>query len=375
MRRAGLHQEEGVMSESLLARLFPDASFKPVNDKLYIAGQEHIDRLSKPVGSLGELERIAIRLYAIGGGRMPIRVDPALLYVAAADHGIAIHDVSPYPQEITRRMTRNFLEGGAASNVICRASRIHHRIIDAGCAGEPFAPHPLLLDRRLGSGTADITTGPAMSIATCEAGLRAGFALSLEAASNGYALLAMGEIGIANSSAATALFCALLDLQPEEMAGPGAGAPPAMLRHKIEMISRALHANAQAIVSGDPIEILAALGGFELTLLAGLMLGCASQGLPFVVDGFICTSAYAAAQALFKAISGYVFFSHQPAEPGFAKAFGKLQPLQTPLLNLAMRLGEGTGAALAIPILRSAAAIYNEMASFETVPQAGISDK
>ncbi|MBD5641117.1 MAG: nicotinate-nucleotide--dimethylbenzimidazole phosphoribosyltransferase [Desulfovibrio sp.] len=354
------------MPDSLLATLFPDASFLPVNDKLYVAAREHLDRLTKPVGSLGELERVATRLYAINGGRTPIRVDPALLYIVAGDHGIAARDVSPYPQAITRRMAANFLEGGAASNVICRASRIHHRMIDAGCAGEPFAPHPLLLDRRLGSGTADITLGPAMSVATCEGGLRAGFALSLEAAQNGYALLATGEIGIANSSSAAALFCALLGLKPEDAVGPGAGAPPAMIARKTEMIHKALEANAQAIESGNPVRILAAVGGFELVILAGLMLGCASQRLPFVVDGYICASAYAAARALFAPISDYAFFSHQPAEPGFARAFEKLAPLQTPLLNLAMRLGEGTGAALAIPILRSAAAIYNEMATFET---------
>lgn len=354
------------MSEELLAGLFPDASFKPVNSGLISAAQEHLDRLSKPVGSLGELERIAARLYAISGGSVPIRIDPALLYTVAADHGIAVQNVSPYPQAVTRQMIRNFLEGGAASNVLCRASRIHHRIIDAGCAGEPFPRHPLLLDRRLGPGTRDMTAGPAMSVPTCEAGLRAGFALSLEAAQNGYALLGMGEMGIANSSSASALFCALLGLDPDEATGPGAGASPEMIAHKARMIHKALAVNAEAIASGNPVRILAAVGGFEIVLLAGLMLGCASQKLPFCVDGFICAAAYAAAHALFPAISDYAFFSHLSAEPAFATAFAKIEPLEKPLLNLAMRLGEGTGVALAIPILRGAAAIYNEMATFES---------
>lgn len=350
----------------LLRNLFPDAAFAPVNEELYSAAQAHLDNLTKPVGSLGELERAACQLYAIGGGRMPIRVDPALLYTVAADHGIAIQNVSPYPQIVTRQMVSNFLNGGAASNVICRATRINHKIVDAGCAGEAFPPHPLLLDRRLGAGTGDISQGPAMSRETCEAGLRAGFALGLEAAQNGYALLAMGEMGIANSSAATALYCAYLKLDPAKMTGPGAGAPPEMIARKAKMIEKALKANATAINSGDPVAILAALGGFEIVVIAGLMLSCASQRLPFVVDGFICASAYVAALAIYPPLAGYAFLAHYSAEPGFALALEKLELPRKPLLDLRMRLGEGTGAALAVPILRSAAAIYNEMATFQS---------
>lgn len=359
------------MSEAILERLFPAASFQPVNEKLFIAAGQHLAKLTKPEGSLGELERIAMRLYAIGNGRSPIRVDPVLLYTVAADHGIAIQNVSPFPQAVTRQMVNNFLDGGAASNVLCRATRINHKIVDAGCVGESFPPHPLLVNRRLGPGTADISAGPAMNIETCEAGLRAGFALGEEAAQNGYSTLAMGEMGIANSTSAAALYCAYLDLSPSEMAGPGAGASPGMITHKAEMIEKAIKVNSEAIASGDPVRILAALGGFEIVVLAGLMLGSASQRLPFIVDGFSCAAAYVAAKAIYPDLDGYAFLSHFSAEPGFKKAFEKLGWLQKPLLDLQMRLGEGTGAALAAPLLRSAAAIYNEMATFESAKISG----
>lgn len=359
------------MSMSTPDQLFPAASFQPVNEKLFQIAEKHLDNLTKPTGSLGELEQIAARLYAIGNGRMPIRVDPALLYTVAGDHGIAARNVSPYPQEVTRQMVRNFLNGGAASNVLCRATRINHKVVDAGCAGEPFPPHPLLIDRRTGPGTADMSLGPAMSVEDCIAALRAGFALGEEAAQNGYATLAMGEMGIANSTAATALYCAFLGLSPTEITGPGAGASPAMIRHKAEMIEKALAANSESVASGDPVRILAALGGFEIALLAGLMLSSASQSLPFVVDGFICASAYVAACGIFPELPGHAFLSHKSAEPGFQKVLEALPWRQRPLLDLRMRLGEGTGAALAIPLLRSAAAIYNEMATFESASVSG----
>lgn len=362
------------VKNDLLNALFPDASFEPVNEHLFVAAQQHLDNLTKPLGSLGELERIAMRLYAIGNGRLPIRVDPAILFTAAGDHGIAAQNVSPFPQEVTRQMVKNFLNGGAAINVLCRVNRINYKVVDAGCAGAPFEPHPLLLDRNLGKGTKDMSKGEAMSRDTCIAGLRAGFALALDTAQNGFACLAMGEMGIGNSTSASALYCAYLGLAPEEMAGPGAGASPSMINHKKELISQALALHKAAIESKDPVAILAALGGYEIVVLAGLMLGAASQSLPFIVDGFICTSAYVTACAIFPELPGYAFLSHISAEPGFQKAMQKLDSRQKPLLDLCMRLGEGTGAALALPLLRSAAAIYNEMATFESAQVQGKSD-
>lgn len=349
-----------------LDELFPGETFEPVKKSYFKEAREHLDNLTKPVGSLGKLEDIAMRLYAISGGRMPVRVDPALLYTVVADHGVTAQNVSPFPQAVTRQMVNNFLNGGAAINVLCRASRISQKIVDAGCAGGSFKAHPILVDLHLGHGTDDISKGPAMSLETCKAALRAGLALALGAAQNGFACMGTGEMGIGNSTAATALYCAFLGFEPQEITGPGAGAGQAMIAHKASIIARALDANAEAVDSGNPVQILAALGGFEISILAGLMLGCASQSLPFVVDGFTCASAYVAACAIFQHLPDYAFLSHLSGEPGFKLVLEKLEPSQKPLLDLEMRLGEGTGAALAIPLLRSAAAVFNEMATFES---------
>ncbi len=354
------------MEKTSLAEIFPNIAFTSVNASLYRQAKAHLDSLTKPEGSLGELETTAMRLYAIGNGREPIRVDPAILYTAAADHGIACQGVSPFPQAVTRQMALNIMDGGAGISVLCRANAVVQRLVDAGCQGGPFPPHAILIDRRLGDATADMSAGPAMTIETCVAGLRAGHALGEQAAQNGFACIGTGELGIANSTAATALFCALLKLDPQEIAGPGCGARPPMVAHKAEMVAKALHANREAVASRDPVRILAALGGYEITLLAGLMLSCASQKLPLVVDGFICASAYAAAVGLCPQVADYAFFSHVSAEPGFARVLHALNLPQKTLLNLGMRLGEGTGAAMAIPILRAAAAIFNEMATFSS---------
>lgn len=358
------------MQKTELCEIFGNASFAPVRRELYPEAEGHLASLTKPVGSLGELETIARRLYAIGAGRCPIRVDPAILFTVAADHGVARQGVSAYPQEVTRQMVLNYLEGGAAINVLCRVNGLQHKIVDAGCAGPDFPAHAALLCRRFGNGTADLSSGAAMSRSTCIEALRYGHGLGVNAARNGFACIATGELGIANSTAATALYCAFLNLDPVAITGPGAGADPAMVAHKAQIIARALAANAQAVSSGDPVAILAALGGFEIAVLAGLMLACASEKLPLLVDGFICASAYVAACALYPPLADYAFLSHASAEPGFAKVMASLALEQKPLLALRMRLGEGTGACVAFPFLRDAAAIYNEMATFA---QAGVS--
>lgn len=347
-----------------LKELFPDARFEAVSGKFMDTARAHLDNLTKPRGSLGQLEDAAARLFAIGAGREPIRIDPAILFTVAADHGIAAQGVSPYPQAVTRQMAANILHGGAAVSVLCRTLGITCRLVDAGILGAALPDHAWLIKKRLASGTCDMTQGPAMSQETCIAALRAGFAIGREAAQNGFACIAAGELGIANSSAAAALYCALLGLAPEEAAGPGSGADGAMLVRKKQMVAQALAVNNAAIASGEPLAILAAVGGLEIACLAGLMLACAAEKLPLVVDGFICAAAYAAACAFYPDLKGYAFLAHSSAEPGFALALARLHAAGPPLLSLNMRLGEGTGAALAIPLLRCAAALYNEMATF-----------
>lgn len=341
------------------------------------AAQAHLDNLTKPRGSLGRLEDLARRLFAMHAqrtsGAETLAVSPALMLTVAADHGVAAQGVSAYPQAVTRQMVQNFLDGGAAVNALCGVCGMDLRVVDAGCAGGPFAPHEILLDRRLGDGTSDMSQGPAMSRETCLKGLRMGVDLARDCARRGYQCLGVGEMGIANSTAGTALYCALLHLAPEAVSGPGAGSDPAMVRHKAAVVRQALEVNAALLQSGDAVDILSAVGGFEIALLSGIMLGAAGQRLPVLVDGFICSAAYAAAVRICPALRDYAILSHASAEPGHALALARLDngaPEQRPFLDLGMRLGEGTGAALAYNLLRCAAAVYNEMATFDT---AGVS--
>ena len=353
-------------------RLFPGVRIERPQREHLKAAQAHLDNLTKPRGSLGRLEELARRLYAMRRGELPLSVSPALMLTVAGDHGVAAQGVSPFPQAVTRQMVMNFLRGGAAVNVLCRCAGMDLRVVDAGCAGGPFAPHPMLLDRRLGDGTADMSRGPAMSREACLSGLRRGMELAAEAAGRGYRCLATGEMGIANSTAGTALYCALLGLEPDSVTGPGAGSDPVMVRHKAGIVREALRVNAPLLSSGDPVDILAAVGGFEIAMMSGVMLGAAARRLPVLVDGFICGAAYAAALAICPALADYAVLSHASAEPGHSPALARLPHAETaperggePLLRLGMRLGEGTGGALAYHLLRCAAAIYNDMATFD----------
>lgn len=338
---------------------------RPVDTGLFSVAQEHLDDLTKPRGSLGALEDAARRLFAMAGGRAPLSVDPAVAIVAAGDHGVTRQGVSPYPQEVTRQMLGNILAGGAAISVLSRLAGMELLVVDAGCVGEAME-HPRLINLRLGQGTADLAEGPAMSVADCERALLCGVEAVRRAVNGGARLVAIGEMGIGNSTSATALFCALLGMTPAEVAGPGAGLTPEGVRHKIMVVEKALalHVTAVAGVGAQEgaLAVLAALGGFEIAVLAGVVLGAAFSGIPVLVDGFISTSAFTAARALAPTAADYVFLAHASAEPGYARIVRALG--QEPLLNLGMRLGEGTGCAMALPLLRAAAAVYNDMATF-----------
>ena len=344
---------------------------EPVDLSLRAQAHAHLDSLAKPQGSLGRLEDLAVRLFCIQGGAVPLRVDPAIMFTVAGDHGVAAEGVSLYPQSVTRLMVRNFLDGGAAINILCQVASAELFVVDAGCVGGPFEAHPQLINMRLGNGTANIAAGPAMSREDCARAVLAGAGIAAKASGMGYRCIGIGEMGIANSTVAAALCCAYFELPPEEMVGPGAGTPPAGLEHKIQMVRRSLESNKSAVASRDPLAILAALGGFEIAVMAGIILGASRRRLPVVVDGFIATSALAAADHMCPVAAGYCMLSHASAEPGHAKI---VQLLRTPppLLDLGMRLGEGTGSALAIVLLRAAAAIYNDMTTLE---EAGISGK
>ncbi len=351
----------------ILARTL--AAISPVDGTLRKKAKAHLDNLTKPRGSLGRLEEEAVRLFCIAGGERPA-VDPARIHTFAGDHGVTAEGVSPFPSEVTRQMVANFLAGGAGVNVLARTAGVELVVVDAGCAGGDFPAHASLVSAKVMPGTNNLAKGPAMTVAQCQAAVEVGIGLAEKAAARGVRCLGMGEMGIGNTTPSTALCCAYLGFTPLEVAGPGAGLDPAGVRRKAEVVRQALWANDAAVSEGDPLGILAALGGLEIAALTGLALGAAANRLPLVVDGFISTAAYVAAWKMHQDVADYAFFSHASAEPGHARVMEALGA--DPLLHLDMRLGEGTGAAMAIFVLRCAAAIFSEMATFE---KAGVSGR
>lgn len=353
-----------------------------VDMTLQETAKARLDDLTKPRGSLGRLEKIASRLFCIAGGKVPLSVEPARLIIAAGDHGVVKEGVSAYPQEVTRQMMLNILAGGAASSVLTRMAGMDMRLIDAGSAGATLdaSSLPNLINLRLAPGTGNIVMEAAMSVEHAEKALLAGVDAVRQAVRDGMRLVAIGEMGIGNSTPATALFCAYFGLNAAQVAGPGAGLSVEGVTRKVRIIDQALryHTNviksyaASAKCHADPQElsrctenavaVLAALGGYEIAVLAGVVLGAALERIPVLVDGFISTAAYTAARAICPTVVDYGFLAHASAEPGFASVIKALG--QQPLLHLDMRLGEGTGCALAYPLFKAATAIFNDMSTF-----------
>ncbi len=283
------------------------------------------------------------------------------LLLFAADHGIAAAGVSAYPQTVTRQMVGNLLSGGAAANVLARSVGVEVSIVDAGVAGGPIA-HPDLLDRRIGNGTRNAAEGPAMTPAQREAAIECGELLGSEGDSEA---LALGEMGIGNTSSAALVAHKLLGIDLDELVGPGSGLDGVGVHHKRQVLRRAAVRTPSPLAAGPA---LAEYGGFEIAMMAGAILGGASAGRLVLVDGYIATAAAAAALSIRPEIRTTLVFAHRSAEPGHDLMLQALDVL--PLLDLGMRLGEGTGALLAWPVVRAAAAMLREMASFD---DAGIS--
>ncbi|WP_321405065.1 nicotinate-nucleotide--dimethylbenzimidazole phosphoribosyltransferase [Maridesulfovibrio sp.] len=338
------------------------SAVQPVDFSLEKQARAHLDNLTKPLGSLGRLEDLAVKMFMASGGKAP-QADPARIYTIAGDHGVNEEDVSYFPQEVTRQMVENFLTGGAGINVLARTSGVELVVVDAGCKGGPFPEHPNLIQRRIACGTANISKGPAMDEDCCLRALALGLDLADEAHAQGIKVLGTGEMGVSNTTPSTALYCAYFDLDPADITGPGGGIDPEGVLRKIEVIRRALAVNAKTVRSADPFAILSALGGYEIAALVGLILGGAKNRQMVCIDGFISTAAYAAAVKICPAVGGYCVLSHASAEPGYAKVIKALG--RRPLLHLDMRLGEGSGAALSMFMLRAAANIYNDMATFD----------
>ena len=350
-----------ILEETLAAIGAPDASAAR-------SATTRLDSLTKPRGSLGYLEEI-VRRYAA------IRHDPAAadgrgaIAVFVADHGVAEAGVSAYPKAVTVEMLRNIGAGGAAISVLARRFGYDLIVTDVGVETDTSAtPFAGVRYRRVAAGTINFLEGPAMTDAQARHAIEIGIETAREAVAGGAVLLGIGEMGIANSTPAAAILTAITGIEPARMAGRGTGVDDRALAHKVEVIESALRLHRARL--GDGLSLLAAIGGLELAAMAGACLGAAAARVPVVVDGFIATAAAAVAESICPGLYEYLFFSHRSAEGGHALA---LQAMGVrAMLDLDMRLGEGSGAAIAMSVIQAALALSREMATFES---AGVSEK
>lgn len=343
-----------------------EAACRPLDLEAQREALARQDQLTKPRGSLGRLESLATTLAGLQGTARPA-VDTLWIAVFAGDHGVVEEGVSAYPQAVTGQMLRNFVEGGAAVSVLARQLDAALEVIDLGTA-VPLEPLPNVRHLNLGPGTQNFVHDQAMTYAQCLIALEAGRDSVRRACEAGAQLYIGGEMGIGNSTAASALACALLDLPARALVGPGTGLDASGVRHKAAVVDCALVLHGEHLA--DPLQCLLRLGGFEIAALTGAYLACAQQGLPVLVDGFICSAAALVATCLNPGCRDWLLFSHRGAEPGHALILDALQA--KPLLELGLRLGEGSGAALAVPLLQMACRLHNEMATFA---EAAVADR
>ncbi|AMN67160.1 nicotinate-nucleotide--dimethylbenzimidazole phosphoribosyltransferase [Psychrobacter sp. P11G5] len=329
--------------------------------------QQIIDLKTKPLGALGRLETLALQLGMIQGTLTP-HINQPQIRVFAADHGLTKHGTSAYPSAVTAQMVYNFLQGGAAINVLARQHNIELKVVDAGVnadfANSPFKDHPQLLDYKVRHGSRDALAEPAMTEAECLAALENGMKVVENLTGN---LLIVGEMGIGNTSAASLLLARLGGVPIADCIGRGTGLDDAGLQHKTDILTQVSQRHSEA---QSPLDVLAALGGLEIAMMAGALIQAASERRILLIDGFIASSALLVAERLTPGVAQYAIFAHHSVEPGHAHLLKLLNA--EPLLDMGMRLGEGSGAALAYPLLQSACAIINEMASFS---DAGISEQ
>jgi nicotinate-nucleotide--dimethylbenzimidazole phosphoribosyltransferase len=335
------------------------------------AARRRQSQLTKPPGSLGTLERLHVQLASIQGAVLPTIERPAVL-VVAADHGVAEAGVSAYPKQVTAEMVGNFARGGAAINVLAADARARLLVADLGIDWQGRTPPAEIAHLPIGPGTANLAEGPAMTRAQAEASLAAGLRLSQRLVDEGADLIALGEMGIGNTTASAALIAALAGRAPRDVTGTGTGVDPAGWERKVAAVERAV-GRAQA-AADDPVALLAELGGFEIGALAGAMIGGAvggaAGGVPIVLDGLIVGAAALLAVALCPAVRPYLIASHRSVEPGHRIVLELLE--LEPLMDLGLRLGEGSGAAIALHLIRLACKLPREMATFD---EAGVSDK
>ncbi|PHN20414.1 nicotinate-nucleotide--dimethylbenzimidazole phosphoribosyltransferase [Pseudomonas sp. ICMP 561] len=322
-------------------------------------------QLTKPTGSLGQLERVAVQLAGLQG-RVKPKVDAVWIAIFAGDHGVVAEGVSAYPQEVTGQMLHNFVTGGAAISVLAQQLSAQLDVVDLGTVSPLDLPGVRHL--RIGAGTANFAKAPAMTQEQGLLALQAGRDSVLRAKAVGTELFVGGEMGIGNTAAASAVACSLLECAAQLLVGPGTGLNAAGISHKTDVIERALKLHVEQ--AGDPLQSLFCLGGFEIAALVGAYLACAQEGITVLVDGFICSVAALVAVRLNPGCRDWLLFGHRGAEPGHRHLLETLQA--EPLLDLGMRLGEGSGAALAVPLVRLACQLHNGMATFA---EAAVADR
>jgi nicotinate-nucleotide--dimethylbenzimidazole phosphoribosyltransferase len=350
------------MNEDRNKELFFDAlqRIQPVDPNLIKQAIERQRHLTKPEGSLGRLEEVANRCYAIFDGQA-FSVSNARIVVFAGDHGVCAEGINPYPQAVTTQMVLNCLRGGAAINALASAGGIGLKIVDVGVIG-PLPDHQELVRRNVAHGTANFCAGPAMTSSETYTALSVGIEMAEEAVTDRCELLGFGEFGIGNTTSASAVTAALTGLPAKEVVGRGTGADDACLQRKISAVERGLALHGR--YTGDPFELLKRLGGFEIAAMCGFCLGAAANHRPVLTDGLIATSAAALAVRMNPTVKDYLFAAHASTEPGHQALLRQIG--QQPLLQLGLRLGEGTGVALAMKLVQGAVAAFNEMATFES---------
>jgi nicotinate-nucleotide--dimethylbenzimidazole phosphoribosyltransferase len=335
------------------------AAVKPLDGDAMAKASARQDTLTKPRGSLGKLETLSIQLAGIYRTPSP-SIGKKVVFTMAADHGVTEEGVSAYPSEVTKQMVLNFVAGGAAINVLARCAEAEVRVVDMGVAADVVWPD-CVLDRKIARGTRNMCKGPAMSLDEARRSVLVGAELAAQTVSDGANAIAVGDMGIGNTTASSAITSAITREKPSTVTGRGTGVNDASLSLKVKAVERALDVNTPD--PSDGLDVLSKVGGFEIGGIAGAILGAASQGAPIFVDGFVTGSAALVAVAIEPRCRDYIIASHLSVEPGHSVALRHMG--LTPLLDLGMRLGEGTGAAMAFVLAESACRVLNEMATFD----------
>ena len=347
------------------------AALRPLDPTALAEARERQGRLTKPAGALGLLEDVSVQLSGLAGVCPPPDPAPAAVAVFAADHGVHAQGVTPWPQEVTMQMVGNFIAGGAAVNAFAGVVGARVVVVDVGVAG-PLDDAPQLLRHRVRNGTRDLSLEPAMTATEVRAALDAGVRVAARLVAEGQRCLLTGDMGIANTTASSALIAAFTGASAAEVTGRGTGVDDATLARKVAVVERALERHAAVIArrDEDPLAVLAAVGGLEHAAIAGFVVGAAALRVPVVLDGVIAGAAALAVRAAAPVALGACLAGHRSAEPGHTVALRALG--LRPLVDLDLRLGEGTGAVLALPIVRAAVAALRDMATFDA---AGVTDK